>query len=204
MTLARLFFRALIAPLALLTTLLPASARQLSLDEISRYLNGLTTVEAQFTQINADQTISTGKILIKRPGRARFEYNPPDKTLVIAGGQQLAVFDAKSNTGPEQYPLDRTPLNLILARDIDLSTAGMVVGSDYDGTATTVTAQDPEHPEYGNIRLMFTADPVELRQWVVTDDVGSETTVILGQTKTGGDMAASLFSITQEIAKRNR
>lgn len=183
---------------------LPAMADKLSLDAISRYLNGLGTVEAEFTQINADQTISTGKILIKRPGRARFEYNPPDQTLVIAGGQQLAVFDGKSNTGPEQYPLDRTPLNLILAANVDLARAGMVQGHSYDGTATIVTAQDPEHPEYGNIQLMFTADPVELRQWIITDDAGSQTTVILGEMTKGQALAANLFSISYEVEQRNR
>ena len=200
MTMTRIF----LAPLLLALTALPAMAQQLALAEISRYLNGLTTLEAAFTQINSDQTISTGLIKIHRPGRARFEYNPPDETLVIAGGQQLAVFDAKSNTGPEQYPLKETPLNLILARNVDLNRSGMVVGHDYDGTATTVTAQDPDHPEYGNIRLVFTANPVELRQWIITDGSGSETAVILGEIETGKRYATATFSISAEVKRRER
>ncbi len=117
---------------------------------LSAYLNGLQTAEADFTQINADGTISTGRLYIKRPGRVRFEYTPPDKTLVMAGGGQVAIFDGGSNNSqPEQYPLARTPLNLILERNVDLGRRSMVVGHDYDGTATVVTAQDPEHPEYG-------------------------------------------------------
>ncbi len=198
------FSRFLLAPILVALTALPAMAEKLSLTELSGYINGLTTLEAQFTQINDDETISTGKILISRPGRARFEYDPPEQTLVIAGGQQLAVFDGKSNTGPEQYPLKETPLNLILARDVDLARSGMVVAHDYDGTATVVTAQDPENPQYGNIQLMFTADPVELRQWVITDGSGAQTTVILGALKTGMQFNTATFSITAEIDKRNR
>jgi len=196
--------RILLAPLLLALTVLPAIAQQLPLNEISRYLNGLTTLEADFTQINSDQTISTGVIKIHRPGRARFEYNPPDETLVIAGGQQLAVFDAKSNTGPEQYPLKETPLNLILAQNVDLNRSGMVVGHSYDGTATTVTAQDPDYPEYGTIRLMFTANPVELRQWIITDGSGAETAVILGDVRTGLKYPTATFSINAEVSKRER
>lgn len=196
--------RLLLAPALMVMTALPATAEKLSLGEISRYLNGLTTVQAEFTQINADQTISTGVIKIKRPGRARFEYNPPEKSLVIAGGQQLAVFDGKSNTGPEQYPLDRTPLNLILAKDVDLSRSGMVVGHSFDGTATIVTAQDPGHPEYGNIQMMFTASPTELRQWVVTNDIGDQTTVILGELSKGGALPDTGFSIVQEMKRRGQ
>ncbi|TYB77946.1 outer membrane lipoprotein carrier protein LolA [Maritimibacter fusiformis] len=197
-------FRPLLASALLALSALPAMADKLSLNDISRYLNGMTTLQAEITQINADQTISTGRIMIHRPGRARFEYDPPNEALVIAGGQKLAVFDGKSNTGPEEYPLDRTPLNLILARNVDLSRANMVVGHDYDGTATIITAQDPEHPEYGNIRLMFTADPVELRQWVITDDTGSETTVILGETTEDVRFNTAMFSIVAEVEKRNR
>jgi outer membrane lipoprotein-sorting protein len=193
---------ALLAPLAFLLPL-PAAAEKIPLATLSDYLNSLTTVEADFTQVNSDGSISTGKIYIRRPGRVRFEYAPPDRSLVIAGGQQVAIFDAKSNQPPEQYPLKRTPLNLILAADVDLARAKMVMGHSEDGTSTRVRAQDPEHPEYGSIELVFTADPVELRQWVITDDLGAETTVILGEMTKGGKLGARLFDITAETAARD-
>lgn len=192
---------ALLAPLAFMLPL-PAMAEKIALGTISDYLNSLSTVEADFTQVNSDGSISTGKIFIKRPGRVRFEYAPPDRSLVIAGGQQVAIFDAKSNQPPEQYPLKRTPLNLILAENIDLGRARMVVGHSEDGTSTRVRAQDPEHPEYGSIELVFTADPVELRQWVITDDLGAQTTVILGDMKKGAQLGARLFDINAETSAR--
>lgn len=192
----------LLAPLALIALSLPAMAEKIPLADLSAYLNKLTTAEAEFTQINADGSIGTGKIFIKRPGRVRFEYAPPDKSLVMAGGGQVAIFDAKSNQPPEQYPLKKTPLNLILAENVDLAKAKMVVGHSEDGNGTRVTAQDPEHPEYGSIEMVFTANPTELRQWVITDDAGGQTTVILGEMKKGGNYPASLFSITFETDKR--
>lgn len=191
-----------LAPVALLALSAPVLAEKLSLGTLSKYLNGLTTVEADFTQVNSDGSVSTGRIFIKRPGRVRFEYNPPDKALVLAGGQQVAIFDGKSNVPPEQYPLKRTPLNLILAANIDLGRAKMVVGHSADATSTRVKAQDPEHPEYGTIELVFSADPVELRQWVITDDLGQQTTVILGTMKKGGSLGEGMFSITNEKNKR--
>jgi outer membrane lipoprotein-sorting protein len=193
---------ALLAPLLLAALAAPALAEKIPLGTLSKYLNSLTTVEADFTQVNADGSIATGKIFIKRPGRVRFEYAPPDRSLVIAGGQQVAIFDAKSNQPPEQYPLKRTPLNLILAENIDLARAKMVVGHAEDGTSTRVRAQDPENPEYGSIELVFTADPVELRQWIITDDLGAETTVILGGMQKGGTLGAAMFDITAETQKR--
>lgn len=195
--------RALLAPLALIATLGQAQADKIPLADLSAYLNRLTTAETDFTQINADGSIATGKLYIKRPGRVRFEYAPPDQSLVLASAGSVAIFDAKSNQAPEQYPLRRTPLNLILARDVNLGRAKMVVGHVEDDTSTRVRAQDPDNPEYGTIDLVFTADPVTLRQWVITDDLGQQITVILGELQTGGDYPASLFSISTEAEKRN-
>lgn len=190
--------------LPVLALVRPAYAERIPLSEISRYFNGFTTAEGEFTQINPDGSLSTGRIYIRRPGRVRFEYDPPEESLVMAGGGQVAIFDSRSNQGPSQYPLRRTPLNLILERDVDFSNRRMVVGHTDDGTTTTVIAQDPENPQYGSIRLVFSANPTELRQWVIRDDSGAETTVILGNMRFGGNLSAGLFNITAEVDKRNR
>ena len=181
---------------------MPVTAEKLSLSQISTYLNKMTTAKGGFTQINGDGSISTGKIYIRRPGRIRFEYNPPDKSVVMAGGSQVAIFDGKSNQPPTQYPLKRTPLSIILQKNVNLATAKMVVGHTSDGTTTTVIAQDPKHPEYGQIRMLFTANPVELRQWVIVNDTGGETTLILNELATGMKLPAHLFSIVQEAESR--
>lgn len=183
---------------------MPAAADKLSLGSISQYLNGLKTAQGEFTQINGDGSISTGKILIKRPGRVRFEYNAPESGLVIAGSNTVVIYDKKSNQPAETYPLDRTPLSIILAADVNLGQARMVVGHNFDGTATTVTAQDPSHPEYGNIQLKFTDSPVELRQWIINDANGSQTTVVLGELKKGGDIPNSKFDVGKANSNVNR
>ena len=180
-----------------LTALTPlaALAQQLSLSQISGYLNKLQTAEGEFTQINDDGSISTGTVYIKRPGKVRFEYNPPETSLVVAGANTVVIYDKKSSQPAESYPLNRTPLSIILAKTVNLGQARMVTGHSYDGTATIVTVQDPAHPEYGNIQLKFTGKPVELRQWVIDDGNGSLTTVILGDLQKGGNLSNKLFDV---------
>jgi outer membrane lipoprotein-sorting protein len=198
-------YRILLIPLILSLLAGPASAAErLSLNAISNYLNALKTAKTSFTQINDDGTIATGTIYIRRPGRIRFEYDPPQAALVMAGGGQVAIFDDKSNQPPEQYPLKRTPLNLILKRNVDLAKANMVVGHQFDGTVTSVIAQDPENPEFGTIQLVFSGPPVALRQWVITTEDGGQTTVVLGQLETDIRLAARLFDINAEAASRTK
>ena len=180
----------------------PAAADIVPLRDLSAYLNGIAAAQSTFTQINADGTVTTGRFYIQRPGRARFEYDDDD-LLVIAGGGQLAIFDGRGNTTAEQYPLSQTPLSIILGRGVDLSRSGMVVGHEFDGTATRVIAQDPDRPEIGTLTMVFTGDPVELRQWVVTDQAGSQTTIVLGNLDREERLSQALFSIPIEINRRS-
>lgn len=190
-------FRRTLAAAAVALAGLPLAAKEIPLNQISAYLNGLTTATGAFTQVTETGEVSTGTIYIKRPGRVRFEYNPPEKAMVIAAGGQLAIFDPRSDE-PTRYPLNQTPLSIILAREVDLSRANMVTGVTNDGQSTTVRAQDPDNPEYGSIDLVFTDNPVQLRQWVVNDGNGSSTTVILGELETGGRVRERLFNIVAE------
>lgn len=176
----------------------------LSLSEISKYLNGITTAESAFTQINDDGSLSTGKLYLNRPGRMRFEYDPPNSGTVVAGGGAVVIHDPKSNQPPETYPLKRTPLSIILARRVDLGRANMVVAHSFDGTATVVRAQDPENPEYGSIDMLFTDSPVALRKWVINDGQGGQTSVILGALKKVNSLNNNLFNTQTESDRQNR
>lgn len=187
-----------------LVTATSALAEKLSLDTLSSYLNNLKAVDAQFTQINSDGTLSTGRIYIKRPGRIRFEYDPPNDSLVLASGGQLAIFDPKGNEGPQTYPLSKTPLSLILAENVNLRRARMVLGHKYDGKVTSLLVQDPEFPERGNINLIFTGPKAALRQWIIQDDSGNVTTVILNDVKTGVGLGDSLFNIMRNAEQRKK
>lgn len=179
-----------------------ARAERLPLDALSGYLGALETVEGAFTQINPDGSLSTGTLYIKRPGRIRFEYDPPMEALVIAGGGQLAVFDPVSNQGVDRYPLAQTPLKILLDRNVDLAQSGMVTGLLHDGATTTLRVQDPANPDIGALDLVFTADPVRLRQWIVTDATGAQTTVVFGDVTEGGRVPERLFNIRAEMRSR--
>lgn len=193
---------ALIAPLFVLAANFAAQAEPVPLDRLSAYLNGVQSAVSPFLQTNADGSTAQGTLYIKRPGRARFEYEAPNKALVLAGAGNVAIFDDKSNQPPEQYPLRRTPLNLILAREVDLGRANMVVGHREDGDTTRVVAQDPKNPEYGTIELVFTPEPVALVAWVITDDLGNRTIVELQGLQDGVRIREALFDIRAEIKRR--
>ena len=181
----------------------PVAAEKISLNEISSYFNAMTTAEAQFSQITDTGETSTGRLFIRRPGRIRFEYDPPEATLVVVGGGQVAVFDPKSRDEPLRFPLRHSPLNLVLEREVDLAQRDMVVAHFEVGSQTAVTVQDPENPDYGFIQLIFNDNPVQLHQWVVQDNSGGQTHIILDSLTEGGKLSNMLFNIQHEMRKRS-
>lgn len=183
----------------------PVRAEPMPLSEISIYLREMETAQGRFIQMNSDGSRSRGTLYIKRPGRARFEYDPPEQALVMAGGGQVAIFDNRSNSvTPEQYPLRRTPLNLILERNVNLAARNMVVGHYESGDNTVVVAQDPEAPQNGRIEIVFAENPIRLIEWTVIDGGGNRTRVVLGDLVTGEPIPASYFNIVLEQQRRQR
>ena len=181
----------------------PVAAEKISLNEISSYFNSMTTAEAQFSQITDTGETSTGRLFIRRPGRIRFEYDPPEATLVVVGGGQVAVFDPKSRDEPLRFPLRHSPLNLVLEREVDLAQRDMVVAHFEVESQTAVTLQDLENPDYGFIQLIFNDNPVQLHQWVVQDNSGGQTHIILDSLTEGGKLSNMLFNIQHEMRKRS-
>jgi len=187
-----------------LATAMPAMAEKLSLKQISNYFNALKTAKSDFMQISDDGSVQTGTLFIQRPGKMRFEYDPPQKALVLASNNAVAIFDSRAKGEPETYPLKRTPLSIILARKVNLQSANAVIGHTYDGNHTIVTAQDPKNPDIGRIQMKFSASPVTLDEWVIQDAHGGRTTIRLGDTETGMSYPRAFFDIDMERSKRRR
>lgn len=179
--------------MGLFATIAPAQ-EMLDLSSISNYLNGLKTAKSTFSQISDDGSLATGTLYIKRPGKMRFEYDPPNTALVLARANAVVIMDPKSNQPPESYPLKRTPLSIVLGRNIDLDQAGMVAGHVFDGTFTVIRAQDPENREHGWIDLYFSDAPVALRKWVIHDGNGGQVAVVLDGLETGMQLSSELFN----------
>lgn len=193
----------ILAVALLILPALPATAERLSLPVLSDYMETIGEAQAKFTQINANGSRLSGTLYIKRPGRIRFEYDPPQEdTLVIAGGGQIAVFDGRGSGTPEQFPLRRTPLGIILDRDIDLTRERMVTGHGEQNGRTIVQAQDPDHPEYGRIYLYFENDPIRLAEWMIISDTGEKTRTLLDPLQPRDDLSEFLFSIQFETEDR--
>lgn len=172
-------------------------------DELSDYLNRLSTLAGDFIQVAPNGTISEGSFAIRRPGRMRFEYNPPDPTLLIVDGFWVAVLDEENDRSVDRFPLSETPLYLILRDRVDLGAEGVISDVTSEPDQYRIRASDPSGEAQGDLTLIFNRNPLQLKQWIVTDSLGRSTTIVLRATKEGGALDNGLFVIPEPERRRN-
>ena len=142
------------------------------------YLDGLTCDKGRFEQVDARGALTTGTFFLQRPGRARFDYDPPSGLVIASNGFKVTVVDHRLKT-IQGYPLALTPLGLFLAKNIRLDRGVVVTAVDRTVAGFSLTARDRRHPNQGSIEMTFTDDPIRLAGWTVTDSRGQSVQVRL-------------------------
>jgi outer membrane lipoprotein-sorting protein len=176
---------------------------QALVDKATAYLQGLKSVTGRFTQTSFNGSTSTGVFYMQRPGKARFQYDPPAQMVVVSDGYNVSVVDSRLKTH-DQYPLGRTPLVILLARQVRLDRGVVVTQVDQTADGFAITARDGRKEAAGRITLNFSNDPIALRGWSVIDAQGRETKVTLGALTPAADLDPNLFTIQDDRARSGR
>jgi outer membrane lipoprotein-sorting protein len=165
------------------------------IDKVSTYLSGVQQLVGNFVQVGPDGSRVKGEFYIQKPGKVRFEYDPPSPIAMISDGSSLAVRDTKLAT-QDIYPLSQTPLRYLLSDRIDLMKDTNVVSVTMDDLYISVTIEEKQ-ALIGTSRLMLMlgVKDGQLKQWTVTDPQGYDTTVAIYNLNTTAKPDPSLFKI---------
>src|ERR1044071_3786458 len=155
----------------------------LELQRMAAYLNNIRTMTARFQQV-ANNGASTGKLWVARPGRMRFEYDPPTPIALLADAQSVYYWDKELNQ-TSKYELGQTPACFFLRDPISFGGDVVVTRFERAGGIVRVTLVESGRPELGSLTLVFRENPLALVQWIVVDQQGKTTTVSLYDTQFG-------------------
>jgi outer membrane lipoprotein-sorting protein len=197
--------RATIGAVLCAATLAPGLAHALTgeeqavLAQLSAKLSAVQTMDGEFIQYNPNGDQLQGKFFIARPGRVRFQYDPPTTISVIADGKSVLVFDKKLQTY-DIWPLSQTPLRLLLEDNLNLATSDKVTRVGVAPDLIEVEMTDETKFSSGTLNLIFDSKNYELRQWTVTDQQGLQTMVALYNVETGKELPSNLFKIDYQAA----
>ncbi len=196
----------LVPAIAAVAAPVPAQLTQedtLELQRIAAYLNGIRTMTADFRQVANNGAVSTGKLWVARPGRMRFEYDPPNPITLLADSTNVYYWDKELNQ-ISKYELRSTPAWFLLRDPISFGPDVIVTGFEHVGAAVEVTVVESAQPDAGSLTLMFTENPLTLRQWIVVDQQGKTTTVTLSDLQFGMALDPRLFQYQYLFSGSNR
>lgn len=169
-----------------------APSEQELVRRVEAYFNGITTLEGRFTQLAQDGRMATGRLWLARPGRLRFDYDPPSRVKLIATDWRVIFVDAavkQVNT----VPLSQTPLAFLLDREVKLSGDLAVTEVARRAGEIALTVVRSKEPEQGRVVVVLAENPLELRRWSITDPQGFTTTILLDELVTGRPVDPALF-----------
>jgi outer membrane lipoprotein-sorting protein len=169
-----------------------SKADRADLKRIEIYMNALDTIQSRFVQANPDGSYSEGTMYLRRPGRLRFEYDPPDPYLIITRGKWFIYID----TDLEQatyLPLEKTPAYFIVRKNIRFGDKLRVTKLLRGDNVLRVELEQTDQPDAGRVMLIFTDNPLQLRKWRIVDAQGDLTDTTLINPRYGVPLADSLF-----------
>ncbi len=166
---------------------------QADIARIEAALNGIKSMQARFLQVDNNGNSIGGNVWMMRPGRMRFEYDPPDRMLLVAGHGLLVYYDPAVDQTTNIF-LSSTPLGLLLQNNLKLSGSVTVTGIARATGQIQVTLVRTNRPHAGAITLIFATDPLTLRSWIIRDAQGRQTQISLYDVKYGGTYPDRMFT----------
>ena len=179
------------------------SQESAAVQKISTYFNGIKTLQGEFTQISPKGNVSSGIFHILKPGKLRFEYSAPNPFLIVSDGTWLVVKNRAKNRSDE-YPLSKTPLRLMLSKNVDLLNQAIIKKVETVDGLTTVTLEDRDQLVPGHLILVFDDSKNALQQWSVVDGKGRRTTVSLDKIVVGAAVDSKMFKVKRKDRSKSK
>ena len=166
------------------------------LREIEAYLNGISTLNSRFVQVTSEGAYAEGEVSLARPDRVRFEYDPPDPVLLISDGARFIYYD-KELEQATHLSLEDTPLWFIMREEVVFDDRIRVIDLVRRGGSLYLTLEDARYPDLGQVTLLFSEGPLQLRRWDIRDPQGIVTEVALIRPTFDQPIDREVFSIRQ-------
>jgi outer membrane lipoprotein-sorting protein len=186
-------FAVLSAVALLFAAALPAQAQgQIGVPEIEKYFNSMRTLQARFVQSNPNGSVIQGTFYVRRPGRMRFEYDPPSQLKIVADGFQVTMWDPTTKDFG-QWPIGWTAASFLVKEPFSLSGDLRAEKLERVNGLIEATLSQTKKPKEGKVIVRFSENPLTLRGWTIIDNRGQQVTVALNGMQTGMQLADSLF-----------
>lgn len=178
------------------------AAHAKTVHRLEDYLSTMTTIVSDFTQVAPDGSLTNGRFFLERPGKMRWQYNPPTPILMVSNGSELVYYDYELEQ-VSHIPLDSTLIGFLARDKITFSKDVGIIAFSEEAGVISVTLAQVDKPDEGQLALEFSDKPLTLRNMVVTDATQQVTTVSLNNARYGVKLDPELFIFRDPRKPRN-
>ena len=184
----------------------PSAANQAQLHKAEDYLQRLTNLQADFTQVFTDfegtQNILTGQFSLKRPGKMKFTFHEAED-FIVADGFLIYFYDSQERT-QTNAPIGQTLADFILRDKISFDDPTIRVRDVQESNGYTyITLYHAEDEALGSFQMAFSQIPFRLHSWRVIDSQGTEVQTRFDNLKTDVDFPGGFFNYRDPNAARS-
>jgi outer membrane lipoprotein-sorting protein len=169
-----------------------SAADKAAVERVENYLSGVKTIVADFTQIAPDGALASGKFYLSRPGKMRWQYEPPTPILMVADGKFLVFYDYELDQ-TSYIPLQETLAGFLARENVKFGGDVIVTNLETGAGSLRLTVVQKARPDDGTLTLEFADNPLQLRNMKIVDTAGQETTVSLANARYGQKLDNALF-----------
>jgi len=164
---------------------------------INDYLGDIRTLQANFSQTNNMEDIMTGALFLKKPGKIRFSYDPPNNLQIVTKQQAVLIFDPKnSGSGPLTYPMSSTPLGFLIKNDLS-----SLIGENGEVFELDDFIFLKVRNSQSTLRIEFSKNPLSLSGWEFKNQVGETIKVTLNNIKKNNYISNEIFKTDKDYER---
>ena len=164
---------------------------------INDYLGDIRTLQANFSQTSNMEDIITGALFLKKPGKIRFSYDPPNNLQIVTKQQAVLIFDPQnSGSGPLTYPMSSTPLGFLIKNDLS-----SLIGENGEVFELDDFIFLKVRNSQSSLRIEFSKNPLSLSGWEFKNQVGETIKVTLNNVKKNNYISNEIFKTDKDYER---
>ena len=160
--------------------------------QVNNFFKNLNTLEADFIQVSSSGNVSNGKIYFDLPGKLRIDYAEPNNLLITCKGFWIVIQDRNLKT-TNNIPLNQSPFSILIEKQINLSNKTIKTEIENKSGVFSLTIKSLKNEQAGQLIMEFSQKPFNLKKWIIKDNFGDVTTVLIQNAKYNKKLSHLLF-----------
>ena len=160
--------------------------------QVNKFFENLNTLEADFIQVSSSGNVSNGKIYFDLPGKLRIDYSKPNNLLITCKGFWIVIQDRNLKT-TNNIPLNQSPFAILIEKQINFFNKTIKAEFENKLGIISLTIKSSNNEQAGQLILEFSEKPLNLKRWIIKDNFGDITTVLIQNAKYNKKLSHLLF-----------